>query len=65
MPGVVEKLMVSDKQEVASGDVLCIISALKMEVNVTANTSGIVSKLAVKAGARLVEGALLMSIQPK
>ena len=32
MPGIVEKLLVTEKQTVAAGDVLCVISAMKMEV---------------------------------
>lgn len=32
MPGVVEKLLVSEGQRVAAGDVLCTVSAMKMEV---------------------------------
>ena len=32
MPGVVEKMLVSEGQKVATGDILCTISAMKMEV---------------------------------
>lgn len=63
MPGVIEKILVSDKQTVAAGDVLCVVSAMKMEVKVTAATAGVVT-LVQKLGARIVEGALLATIKP-
>lgn len=38
MPGVVEKLLVSVGDSVKSGDVLCTVSAMKMEVQKHHNT---------------------------
>jgi len=62
MPGVIEKLLVKDKQVVAAGDVLCVVSAMKMEVKVTAPCAGSVA-LSQKLGARIVEGALLACVK--
>lgn len=60
MPGVVEKLLVKKGDTVAAGDILCIISAMKMEVKVTAPRAGVISVLHIPAtGYRVVEGALL------
>ena len=33
MPGALEKLLVTEGQVVAAGDVLCTVSAMKMEVS--------------------------------
>jgi pyruvate carboxylase len=62
MPGIVEKMLVKDGQSVASGDVLCTVSAMKMEVKVTAPFDGVVASVPAPAGTRVVEGALLITI---
>jgi pyruvate carboxylase len=62
MPGLVEKLLVVSGQKVAAGDTLCTISAMKMEVKVTAPRSGTVALVSVSLAARVVEGALLITI---
>ena len=62
MPGSVEKLLVKEGQVVAAGDTLCTISAMKMEVKVTAPFNAKVSGLSVAAGTRVVEGALLLTL---
>lgn len=40
MPGLVEKMLVVQGQTVSAGDTLCTISAMKMEVKVTASKTG-------------------------
>jgi pyruvate carboxylase len=62
MPGSVEKLLVSEGQTVTMGDTLCTISAMKMEVKVTAPFNAKVTGLSVAAGTRVVEGALLLTL---
>lgn len=62
MPGIVEKLLVREGQAVAAGDVLCTVSAMKMEVKVTAPGAGVVAGVAAPVGTRVVEGALLISL---
>ena len=64
MPGLVDKLNVTDKQQVSAGDVLCVISAMKMEVKVTAPCAGTVSNLQVAVGTRVIEGCLLFNVTP-
>ena len=44
---------------------LCTISAMKMEVKVTAPFDGKVAALSVAVGTRVIEGALLLSITKK
>ena len=63
MPGAIEKLLVAEGQAVKAGDTLCTVSAMKMEVKVTAPADGVVKELAVAAGTRVVEGALLMTMK--
>eukprot|EP01038_Epipyxis_sp_PR26KG_P008321 gene8321-11257_t len=64
MPGVIEKLLIKSGDQVEAGDTLCIVSAMKMEVKVTAAMSGVVHDLQIPAvGYRVVEGALLMIIK--
>jgi pyruvate carboxylase len=62
MPGVVEKVLVTEGQDVEAGDTLVTISAMKMEVKVTAPFAGKVGKLFVPLGGRVVEAALLVTL---
>ncbi len=62
MPGLVDKLFVSERSQVAAGDILCVISAMKMEVKVTAPYAGTITGLSVNVGTRVVEGALLITL---
>lgn len=62
MPGSVEKVMVKAGEKVSAGDILVTVSAMKMEVKVTAPADGIVKELHVDVGIRVVEGALLIRL---
>ena len=64
MPGQVEKVYVKAGQEVAEGDQLLTVSAMKMEVHVKAPHAGKVTKLQVAAGDKVVEGALVAILKP-
>jgi len=50
MQGTVLRVAVSEGQEVAEGDVICIVEAMKMENEVLAHRAGTVRRLAVAAG---------------
>jgi acetyl-CoA/propionyl-CoA carboxylase, biotin carboxylase, biotin carboxyl carrier protein len=50
MQGTVLSVAVEAGQEVAVGDVLCIIEAMKMENEVTAHTAGTISAISIDAG---------------
>lgn len=64
MAGIVEKVAVKVGQTVAAGDLLCVVSAMKMEVNVSAPADGVVASIAVPSvGYRVVEGALLVTLK--
>ena len=62
MPGVVEKVLVSPGQRVDVGDTLATISAMKMEVKVTAPTGGEIIAIVASVGTRVVEGALILKM---
>jgi biotin carboxyl carrier protein len=47
MGGVVEKVPVKVGDAVKAGDVVCVVSAMKMEVKVSAPCDGVVASIAV------------------
>ena len=65
LPGVVEVLYVSLNGEVKKKDPIMRVSAMKMEVQVTAPHDGKVSELTVKVGDRVDVGSLLAIVEKK
>ena len=63
MPGAVERVATAAGRRVAAGEVLCVVSAMKMEVKVTAPAPALVLSVSVASGARVVEGALLITLR--
>jgi len=63
MPGVIEKVLVSEGQTVHAGDVLCTVSAMKMEVKVTAPRDCKIDSIVATASTRVVEGALIVTLK--
>jgi acetyl-CoA/propionyl-CoA carboxylase, biotin carboxylase, biotin carboxyl carrier protein len=57
MQGTVVKVAVEDGQQVAEGDLIIVLEAMKMENPVTAHKAGIVSGVAVQPGAFVTQGA--------
>ncbi len=62
MNAKVIKVLVNVGDQVSKGDVLFIVEAMKMEVEVKASVSGTVSSVAVEAGAQVTSGEALASI---
>ena len=60
--GVVVRVAVENGQMVAKGELICVVEAMKMENEITAHRDGVVSGLAVAAGAAIKIGAHLASI---
>ena len=50
MQGTVLRVLVAEGQEVAEGDVICIVEAMKMENEVAAHRAGVVKQLSVAEG---------------
>ena len=63
MPGLVEKVHTKPGAVVSEGDVLLTVSAMKMEVHVKAPYRATIGEMHVAAGDRVVEGALLGTLQ--
>jgi len=64
MPGVVVDLRIEAGQEVAAGDPLVVLSAMKMETVVAAPLGGAVARVVVAKGDDLSAGDLLVEIEP-
>ncbi|MCA9622072.1 MAG: hypothetical protein KC731_23775, partial [Myxococcales bacterium] len=62
MPGSVIGLRVAVEDEVAAGDPLVVLSAMKMETVVGAPVAGKVTRIAAELGAQLAAGDLLVEL---
>jgi acetyl-CoA/propionyl-CoA carboxylase biotin carboxyl carrier protein len=63
MQGNVIKVAVEDGQQVAEGDLVIVLEAMKMENPVTAHKAGIVTGLAVQPGAFITQGAPIAQLK--
>jgi acetyl-CoA/propionyl-CoA carboxylase biotin carboxyl carrier protein len=63
LQGNVFKVVVAEGAEVAEGDLICIIEAMKMENEITAHRPGKVTSLSVTEGAAINSGDLIATIE--
>ncbi len=63
MQGTVVKVAVEEGQTVEAGDLIAVLEAMKMENPVNAHKSGVVTGLAVEAGAAITQGTVLAEIK--
>ncbi|MEM9733113.1 MAG: pyruvate carboxylase [Pseudomonadota bacterium] len=63
MPGVISTIMVEAGQEVAEGDVICSIEAMKMETALHAEADGKVAEVLVKRGDQIDAKDLLVRLE--
>lgn len=63
MQGTVVKVAVTEGQTVEAGDLIAVLEAMKMENPVNAHKSGVVTGLAVEAGAAITQGTVLAEIK--
>ncbi|HTQ20379.1 acetyl/propionyl/methylcrotonyl-CoA carboxylase subunit alpha [Mycobacterium sp.] len=63
MQGTVVKVAVTEGQEVSVGDLVVVLEAMKMENPVTAHKDGVITGLAVEAGAAITQGTVLAEIK--
>lgn len=62
MPGNVFKIVCSQGQAVNSGDVLVILEAMKMEIEVNAPSAGTVQSISVAVGSAVNTGDVLVTL---
>ncbi|RRQ25250.1 DUF2118 domain-containing protein, partial [Rhodococcus sp. Eu-32] len=63
MQGTVVKVAVEEGQEVAEGDLIAVLEAMKMENPVNAHKAGIVTGLAVTPGSAITQGTVLAELK--
>ncbi|MGA8847294.1 MAG: biotin/lipoyl-containing protein, partial [Nocardioides sp.] len=63
MPGTVVKVAVESGQEVAAGDVVLVLEAMKMQHTVTAPSAGTVTEINVQPGAQVAAGEVLAVVE--
>ncbi|HEX5496501.1 MAG TPA: biotin/lipoyl-containing protein, partial [Mycobacteriales bacterium] len=63
MQGTIVKVAVADGQQVAAGELVVVLEAMKMENPVTAHKAGTVTGLAVAIGDAVTQGSVLLEIQ--
>jgi acetyl-CoA/propionyl-CoA carboxylase, biotin carboxylase, biotin carboxyl carrier protein len=63
MQGTIVKIAVEDGQQVAAGDLVVVLEAMKMEQPLTAHKSGTVTGLTAQVGDTVTNGAVLLKIQ--
>ncbi len=64
MPGVVIETYVDEQQTVAEGEPLLLIESMKLQTEIKATQSGLVSQLRVSPGSNFNKGDLLIDITP-
>lgn len=63
MQGTIVKIEVEDGQQVAEGDLVVVLEAMKMEQPLTAHKAGTVSNIAAEVGATVAAGTTLLDIK--
>jgi acetyl-CoA/propionyl-CoA carboxylase biotin carboxyl carrier protein len=63
MQGIVLHVRVAEGDEVAAGDVVCIVEAMKMENEIAAHRPGIVTALSVAAGEPVTLGQVICVVE--
>ncbi|HEY6422561.1 MAG TPA: biotin carboxylase N-terminal domain-containing protein [Pseudonocardiaceae bacterium] len=64
MQGTLVKVVVSEGDPVATGDLIAVVEAMKMENPVTAHKSGIITGLKAEQGSPVTQGTVLCEIIP-
>ncbi len=64
MQGTIVKVLVGEGDAVDAGDILCVLEAMKMENNITADVAGTVTDLKVGVGDSVGSGDVILHIEP-
>ena len=62
MPGKILEVLVEQGQSVASGDLLLVMEAMKMEHRIVANVDGVIAMMNLKEGDQVQQGDILVEI---
>ena len=60
MPGLVKSIAVKEGQHVRAGDPLCVVEAMKMENQLSAERAATVKRIVAKVGELLAVDAVIM-----
>jgi acetyl-CoA/propionyl-CoA carboxylase biotin carboxyl carrier protein len=63
MQGTIGKVGVEEGQEVAEGDMVVVLEAMKMEQPIKAHKSGTVTGLTAEVGASVTNGAVICELK--
>jgi biotin carboxyl carrier protein len=63
MPGLVLEISVTEGQEVAEGDKILILQAMKMENSIMTHTNAKIKRIAVKAGQAVEKGQVMVEFE--
>ena len=63
MQGTIVKIAVEEGQEVAAGDLVVVLEAMKMEQPLNAHKSGVITALTAEVGATVPTGTVLCEIK--
>lgn len=63
MPGIIKQVLVSNGQEVKSGEAMVIMEAMKMEMTLSAPRDGAVAEVLVAAGAQVADNTVLVTLE--
>jgi acetyl-CoA/propionyl-CoA carboxylase biotin carboxyl carrier protein len=62
MQGTIVKILTADGEQVAAGDTIVVLEAMKMEQPLTAHKAGTVSGLTVQVGQTVAAGAVICQL---
>jgi acetyl-CoA/propionyl-CoA carboxylase biotin carboxyl carrier protein len=63
MQGTVLSVEVADGDEIASGDLICVVEAMKMENEIHSHRDGIVSEVSVEPGQQVAQDDVICLVQ--
>jgi biotin carboxyl carrier protein len=65
IPGVITEIKVNEGDNVAYGQELCVLEAMKMKNSIRANHDGIIAKIFITTGDQVQQGKALMEFEDK
>ena len=63
MPGIIISVAVAVRDQVITGDEICVLEAMKMQQTLRADWSGIVRKVHVESGQQVLDGDPIVELE--